>query len=181
MDAAMDNTAVKTIDLLEARLMRITYVLSGFSDEPDSALLPSQEREAEETVTVRLGRLEHALARLAHKSKVVEDILAWYARHASLLSPDSTHDIPSSLDPEALLAIIMTQATMYPAVSSSLTSILDIPIPPADSSAHLIAHGPKMAELDGSLERQAAEPEEIVGLHGKSALHILSVRFEDWR
>jgi hypothetical protein len=68
MENTFDKTAVETIDLLEARLRRLEYVVSGQVDE--SALLSNKKSAAQ-----RLATLEHSLHQLASKSRVVQDLL----------------------------------------------------------------------------------------------------------
>ena len=68
MENTFDQTAVETIDLLEARLRRIEYAVCGQVDE--SALSSTKT-----TATQRLAALEHSLHQLASKSRVVQDLL----------------------------------------------------------------------------------------------------------
>lgn len=68
MNDTFDNTAVETIDLLEARLKRIEYAVRGHIDETAPA-------RTEDSAYKRLADLEHALHELASKSKVVQDLL----------------------------------------------------------------------------------------------------------
>ena len=51
------------------------------------------------------------------------------------------------LDAEAKAAIVFSSATAYPLTASSLTSILDTPIPAAELSVKVMATGPQIAEL----------------------------------
>lgn len=75
MDSAMDETAGRTVDELERRLMRIKYVLAGFSDTTDEELHKIQSAGREQTVAARLTALEHALARLSKRSPMVQDAM----------------------------------------------------------------------------------------------------------
>lgn len=68
METTFDQTALETIDLLEARLKRIEYAVCGHADE---ALLSSNKQSA----TVRLQTLEHSLHQLASKSRVIQELL----------------------------------------------------------------------------------------------------------
>lgn len=56
-------------------------------------------------------------------------------------------EVPSLLDAEAKAAIVLSSATAYPFTASSLTSILDTPIPAAELSAKVMATGSQIAEL----------------------------------
>ena len=71
----MDETASQTIDLLEARLLRIRYVLEGFPDQIDVEPEHLRPETRKPTVTARLAALEHALSKLSTRSKVVHDVL----------------------------------------------------------------------------------------------------------
>jgi hypothetical protein len=68
MENTFDQTAVETIDLLEARLQRIEYAVCYPIDE---ASLSSNK----ESATIRLQKLEHSLHQLASKSRVIQDLL----------------------------------------------------------------------------------------------------------
>jgi hypothetical protein len=68
MENTFDKTAVETIDLLEARLRRIEYVVCGQVDEP--TLTDSKKSAAQ-----RLAAIEYSLHHLASKSRVVQDLL----------------------------------------------------------------------------------------------------------
>jgi len=68
MDNTFDKTAIETIDLLEARLRRIEYAVSGKTDEATiSGTKPSAVK--------RLADLEYSLHQLASKSRVIQDLL----------------------------------------------------------------------------------------------------------
>lgn len=56
--------------------------------------------------------------------------------------------MPSLLDLPSKSAIILSSATSYPLTASSLTSILDTPLPAAELSAKIIATRPQVSELE---------------------------------
>lgn len=68
MENTFDKTAVETIDLLEARLRRIEYAICG---ELNVETFDGNK----ESISNRLGDLEHSLHQLAAKSRVVQDLL----------------------------------------------------------------------------------------------------------
>ncbi len=70
MENTFDETAVETIDLLEARLRRIEYVVCGHDEK---ATVTDNTNKG--TATQRLSDLEHKLHQLASKSRVVQDLL----------------------------------------------------------------------------------------------------------
>jgi hypothetical protein len=68
MNNSFDETAVETIDLLEARLRRIEFAVCGqVKDAP--------ARDGQFSTVQRLRKLESSLHQLASKSKVVQDLL----------------------------------------------------------------------------------------------------------
>lgn len=73
MDPFDEKAAADTIDLLESRLRRIEFVLSGDSSwtgEPVQATAVGKE-----TITARLSALEQDLKKLSYKSTAVQDVL----------------------------------------------------------------------------------------------------------
>ncbi len=80
-----EQTARETVDLLEQRLRRIEYFLTGH----DPAQEPLQEAAAEgknRTVLTRLSKVENDLAELATNSPVVNDLLKLCKVYANSLS-----------------------------------------------------------------------------------------------
>ena len=73
MDAD-DRTAFETINLLQHRLRRIEFLLTGYDDgQEQSERLTIHTRE--DTLATRLARVENNLARLASRSPAVSDLL----------------------------------------------------------------------------------------------------------
>lgn len=68
MESPFDQTATETIDLLEARLRRIEYVVHG---QEHATAGPEYEKAS---ASARLERLERALHGLTIKSKVIKDL-----------------------------------------------------------------------------------------------------------
>ena len=81
--------------------------------------------------------------------------------HPDLFQPTNTAEVPTSLTPSELLAIISSCATSYPTTASRLTAIKDSPIPSAESSASLIALHPRLAQLELRQEFQRREMAEL--------------------
>ncbi|PMD63310.1 uncharacterized protein K444DRAFT_641561 [Hyaloscypha bicolor E] len=162
MENTFDKTAVETIDLLEARLRRIEYAVCGQVNE--STLSGNKTSAAR-----RLAALEYSLHQLASKSRVVQELLRLHSRHPDLFQSLSSNDLPTTLDAESLLSIIMASASTYPATASRLTSILDVPVPPAELSAQLIDLQPRIAKVEAL---QAAQNADIAQLRERSAAVI---------
>ncbi|KAF4621884.1 hypothetical protein G7Y89_g14459 [Cudoniella acicularis] len=162
MENTFDQTAVETIDLLEARLRRIEYAVCGHVED---AAIAGQKTSA----IKRLSSLEHSLHQLASKSRVVQDLLKLHSRYPDLFQQISPDELPTTLNTESILAIVLASASSYPATASRLTAILDTPIPPTELSAHLIELQPRIAKI-GVL--QAAQNAEVAELRERSAAII---------
>lgn len=74
MDPLSDRTATATIELLQYRLRRIEYALSG-DDEPRSVLQHAAAQGKGYTTQARLMRLENALSKLSTDSTIVKELL----------------------------------------------------------------------------------------------------------
>jgi hypothetical protein len=91
------------------------------------------------------------------------------ARHPDLFQSINADDLPTTLDTSSILAIVLASASSYPATASRLTSILDVPIPPAELSAQLIDLVPRIAKLEAI---QASQNADIAELRERSATII---------
>lgn len=72
----------------------------------------------------------------------------------------------SLLDLPSKSATILSSATSYPLTASSLTSILDTPLPAAELSAKVIATRPRVSELEAL---QASQMKNISSLKERTA------------
>ena len=70
-------------------------------------------------------------------------------------------EILTTLSTKELLAIITSCATSFPTTASRLTAIKDLPVPPAESSAALIALKPRIARVELLQESQGKELAEL--------------------
>ncbi|KAH0544626.1 hypothetical protein FGG08_001276 [Glutinoglossum americanum] len=161
MENSFDKTASSTVDLLEARLRRVEFLLAGdragISHDPPEA----RDDEVKVPVTERLAMLENALKRLSSKSKVAKEILDLYILYPDLFQSLPPEQIPASLGTSNLLSIVLSSATLYPTAASRLTSILDVPVPPAETSASLIALQPRISKIEIVQEAQTRELVEL--------------------
>lgn len=99
-----DALAGATIELLEARLRRLAYLLTGATDWTGVPTTPEKPASLDETVSRRLVRLESELERLSRRVPAVRDVLQLrmsptsvnviYTRFTTTPSP---HLIPFSL------------------------------------------------------------------------------------
>ncbi|KAI9866257.1 MAG: hypothetical protein M1813_001378 [Trichoglossum hirsutum] len=163
MENSFDKTASSTIDLLEARLRRLEFLLAG---DTRSVLPQSRSDEVAVSVTERLELLEDGLNRLSSKSKVAKEILDLNTLYPDLFQSLPLEQIPTSLGSSNLLSIVLSSATLYPTTASRLTSILDVPVPPAETSASLVALQPRISKVEIV---QEAQNRDLVELNKRSA------------
>lgn len=73
----IENDAVvgATVELLEARLRRLTYLLTGATDWTGVPTTPEKPATLDETVARRLSHLESELETLRRAVPVVRDVL----------------------------------------------------------------------------------------------------------
>lgn len=74
MDKAQDETALETIELLESRLQRVQFLLTGRAFA-DADVLGIAGAEDEDCIPARLERLEKALMDISATSRVAHDAL----------------------------------------------------------------------------------------------------------
>lgn len=75
MTVESDSVAGATIELLEARLRRLTYLLGGATDWTGIPTTPEKPASLEETVSRRLANLERELEKLSRSVPVVKDVI----------------------------------------------------------------------------------------------------------
>jgi len=159
-----EATAADTIDLLETRLRRLEYALSGNTPWTGDSAVDEQARGA--TITTRLAALETDLKKLSGRSGVVQDVLKLYARFPDLFQSIPPNEIPTTLTTANLASIVLSCASAYPETASRLNSLKDLPIPPASASTSLISLKPR---LEVARQRQDEQAKEIAVLRARSA------------
>ncbi|PGH12296.1 hypothetical protein AJ79_04362 [Helicocarpus griseus UAMH5409] len=185
---ASTDTAADTIELLESRLRRIEYLLTGEAswtgEQPRIAATTgsSSSSSGEKPATTRLAELEYELKGLASKVPAVRDVLGLYSRFPDLFqsipSPNPSAkpsnntanpnpQVPTTLSQQALTSIILSYASAFPETASRLTSLKDLPIPDASLSTSLVELQPRLDRLAAVQEQQA---EEVAQLRARSAL-----------
>ena len=82
-------------------------------------------------------------------------------RFPDLFHKTPPHDIPEGLSTRTLASIVLSYATAFPETASRLTSLNDLPIPDAESSAALIELQPQMDRLAQTQAEQAAVVSEL--------------------
>ncbi|KAK0726227.1 hypothetical protein B0T21DRAFT_293436 [Apiosordaria backusii] len=161
MDDTLDKTTLSTIELLEARLLRIEHILYGPTTAP--AQPPS------ESATTSLAELEHRFSLLLRHFRVYAEILKIYKYQPSFFQPPpsnpnapSKNTPPSDLSPEAVRATVLSYASQFPSTASALTAVTsDTPIPDAKLSAELASLLPRMKGIQATQMAQEAEIAEL--------------------
>ncbi|KAJ6110251.1 hypothetical protein N7486_002486 [Penicillium sp. IBT 16267x] len=161
MTVKSDSVAGATIELLEARLRRLTYLLGGATDWTGIPTTPEKPASLDETVSRRLVSLERELEKLSRSVPVVRDVIQLHDRFPDLFQSPPSHEIPEGLSTRALTSIVLSYATAFPETASRLTSLNDIPIPDAQSSATLIDLQPCIDRVAQTQAQQAAEISEL--------------------
>jgi hypothetical protein len=74
---SLDSEAVAgaTIELLEARLRRLSYLLTGATEWTGIPTTPEKPASHEETVSRRVARLERELEKLSRSVPAVRDVI----------------------------------------------------------------------------------------------------------
>jgi hypothetical protein len=88
------------------------------------------------------------------------------ARYPDLFVPATEGHSPSTLDISAITSIVLAHASTFSEIVSRLTSVKDLPIPPASASADLIALQPRLNKVK---EVQEAQAREMSALRARSA------------
>ncbi|RDW74369.1 putative nuclear distribution protein RO10 [Aspergillus mulundensis] len=183
-DSQLETTTASTLHLLESRLHRLTYLLTGDTTWTGTPNPPPKPASYDETVSRRLQRLESELENLAGRVGVVRDVLGLYERFPDLFKPTSpsalastTESDPSTPDTpptststeleetspplDVMHSIILSYASLIPETASRLTSLTDTPVPDANLSAALIALRPRMSMLSARQDEQSQEVAEL--------------------
>jgi hypothetical protein len=82
-------------------------------------------------------------------------------RNPDLFQTTPPHEIPEGLTTQTLASIVLSYATAFPETASRLTSLNDLPVPDAQSSAALIDLQPQLERLAQTQSEQAAEISEL--------------------
>lgn len=159
----LDETAVLTLDLLEARLRALEYVINGHYTVVTSG------GTSKKTAVEKLEELEGGLDQLTAGSRFVSDLLELRTRYPDLFQNSDGDTLPSLLTTATKSAIVISTAAAYPLTASSLTSILDTPIPSAETSAKITALGPQVSELTAL---QVSQTDIIASLRNRTAKAI---------
>ncbi|KAJ5182816.1 hypothetical protein N7492_000432 [Penicillium capsulatum] len=161
MTIESDAVAGATIELLEARLRRLTYLLGGATDWTGVPTTPEKPGSLDETVSRRLARLERELGALSRSVPAVRDVIQLHDRFPDLFQNTPPHEIPEGLSTRTLASMVLSYAAAFPETASRLTSLQDLPVPDPESSAKLIELQPQLNRLAKTQSEQAATVSEL--------------------
>ncbi|KAI9820056.1 MAG: hypothetical protein M1826_001046 [Phylliscum demangeonii] len=162
--AASDALALETIALLESRLRRLQYLVTGQGGTEEqstpAAAAPTTTTPPEKTVIARVAQLERELDRLCTKSPALQEILQLDARHPEWFrAPPPADEAPptTQLNADEQLSVVRASATLFSTTSSQLSAVFDLAIPPAESFAALIDLQPRIEQWRARQQKQARE------------------------
>lgn len=179
---ALENDAVAgaTIELLEARLQRLTYLLTGDASWTGTPTAPAKPASLDDTVSRRLFRLEKDLENLSRNIPAVRDVLQLRKhpflylanepkltrrdsddRFPDLFRPTPPQSVPENLTTQNLASIVLSYASAFPETASRLTSLNDLPVPDAQASASLVQLQPRLDQLARTQKEQVREISEL--------------------
>lgn len=162
MAAEGDAIASATVELLEERLRRLTYLVTGETNWAGVPTSPPKPHSIDDTISRRLARLESGLEKLSKNVPVVQEVLQLHDRHPEIFaSRQNPEPMPEDLTTENLASIVLSYASAFPETSSRLTSLNDLPIPDARMSASLIELQPRLDQLAQMQDEQTRAISEL--------------------
>ncbi|RAL14270.1 uncharacterized protein BO97DRAFT_341019 [Aspergillus homomorphus CBS 101889] len=156
-----DTVASATIELLETRLRRLTYLLTGDANWTGEPTPPAKPASLSDSISSRLLRLEKDLEQLSRTTPAVRDVLSLHARFPELFHPAPPGSLPENLTTQNLASVVLSYASAYPETASRLSSLNDLPIPDAEASASLIQLQPRLDQLSRIQDEQARQISEL--------------------
>ncbi|KAI9758767.1 MAG: hypothetical protein M4579_002870 [Chaenotheca gracillima] len=152
--ATADAVAIETLSLLESRLRRLEFVVTGAAEPIHE---PAEGRRKEDSIAARLEGVEHAYNKLAMESDLVQEVLQLQSQFPDAFALAPSKSSAPSMSTMEMLSVVLSSATQLSTASSDLTVIHDMPVPSAETSAALIELQPRIAKLSRAQERQARE------------------------
>lgn len=147
-----------TLDLLEARLQRISYALNGDNETEDASTTP---RSADTTAALRLRSLERQMHLIASKSSTADEVLKLQSKHPDIFN-QATNTVHSNLLPLApQAALVLSHAQLYSRVSGQLQSLQETTVPDSTSASKLRELHPRIEKAAARQDQQAAELAEL--------------------
>ncbi|KIV85151.1 hypothetical protein PV11_00883 [Exophiala sideris] len=158
--------ALSTLALLETRLRRMEFLLTGTSDDHGRPLPVTRSAHNSETVWGKLDALQADLARLKKVNgpagSLLKDIDRLSTAYPDLFDPSpAAASTPKTEDLSTLASIVLSHATVYPETASRLSSLQTLQIPLAEQSSLLATLSPKLEECKATEDSIANEVREL--------------------
>lgn len=114
-----DAVASATIELLEARLHRLTYLLTGATEWTGVPTTPEKPTSLDETVSRQLARLERELEKLSRSVPAVRDVIQLRMYSPAVYPPPAR---PGTTIHSTRLRSAQTQPQLTPVLLQTTTS-----------------------------------------------------------
>lgn len=173
-----DEAVLFTYSLLETRLARLEYLLSG----------PKPQHEGRpQTIPERIHAIEQSLQQLAGKTALLDNVnelctspkspatqmplltLPIVTKHKDVLIPTSSTTASPPLSISQKSALVVERAPAFATTASQLTSLSDSTIPSTDGFVKLAQLRPRIAEAE---TRQLQQALKIAELRRRSGLLV---------
>lgn len=167
--AVSNETHDASLDMLEARLQRISYALNGDSEIEDASTRTSRA-SIDYTAAHRLRNLERQMQLIASKSPVANDVLKLQAQHPNIFEQAAGAEQQSNtlpLAPQA--ALILAHAQLYSRVSGQLQSLQETSVPDPTSASKLRELQPR---IEKAAARQQQQARQLAELRSRSAAAV---------
>lgn len=164
-------TALSTLSLLNLRLSRLEFLLTGSSSSQDADSQPPTRQgapHARQSVLSQIHTLSNRLDNIKRLDglpgslvRMVDTLRREYPEIFNLPSNASTSEPTSTKVLSRHADEVLAHATLYTSTSSRLQTLETLRIPPAAHTANLIQQGPRAKALAARQEKLDAEVDEL--------------------
>ncbi|KAJ4342159.1 hypothetical protein N0V95_007006 [Ascochyta clinopodiicola] len=164
-----DEAVLFTYGLLESRLERLEYLLSGPK---------KQGEEKPQTIPDRIHHIEQSLQQLAGKTALLDNVNELLTKHKDVLTPPrptAQDTVPLSTSQKSLL--VVERATSFATTASQLKALEDQQIPTTDGFVKLAKLRPRIAEAE---QRHLQQALKIAELRRRSGLLVQRDKQVHW-
>jgi hypothetical protein len=169
MAASTMNDAQLTrgsLDLLEVRLRRLEFLLSGSSNLDGVPNGVVRAQRSEDTLPEQLRSLQASLDQLRKgdgvAGEMIRDVEAIQAKYPELFG---RQHVPIE-ETSTQASVVLSNATLYPETASRLSSLQSLQIPPAESSAMLVGLA---RDIESCQQEQNKLDDQVQELRQRSA------------
>lgn len=157
--AVTSETPDNTLDLLEARLQRISYALNGDDESQDASA--TTQRSADSTAALRLRDLERQMHSLASRSPAAGEVLKLQSKHPDIFKQHTSIEQSNTLPLAPQAALVLSHAQLYSRVSAQLQSLQETAVPDSASASKLRELHQRITKAASRQEQQAKELAEL--------------------